>query len=348
MEFAYLVDSHFGEVGSPVPNRTAVAEAFQVNIREAELAEQYGFDGICLAERHARTETFIPSVMIEAAAIAARTERIRIGTTVMQPTYHDPMHLAEQIATLDHLSNGRLDMGFAVGYHPDYFRAFGVPFERRGARFEEVLEVMLRAWTEETVTFDGEFFHYEDAFLTPKPYQEPRPPIWIGGHVEKSVRRSLDLEGWVWGMPLAPLDEAVDMVGRWRQQAAERGNTAWTFHLELEGFIGDDAAEVKTLNAHRWVHEMEYYNRLGLAPDREIEQPSEAEMISQFESRLWLTCGNAQAWIDRIGEVKEQFNPDRLNIRMRTVKTPNGYNPSDEEYFEAIQKFGEEVIPQFK
>src|SRR4029079_15864544 len=106
-----------------------------------------------------------------------RTERITIATTVMNPTYHDPMHLAEQLACIDNLSKGRLIFGAGVGFHVDYFGLFNVPLKRPGKRFQETLDVIEGAWTNERFTYKGEFYEYDDVMLPPKPYQRPRPTI---------------------------------------------------------------------------------------------------------------------------------------------------------------------------
>ena len=105
---------------------------------------------------------------------ASTASGCRSATSVR--TFHDPIHLAEALAAIDNLSRGRFVFGAGVGYHEDYFRCFGVPFERRGKRFEEVMDCIVGAWTEEEFNYGGEFFQYEGVRMTPKPYQRPRPP----------------------------------------------------------------------------------------------------------------------------------------------------------------------------
>ena len=138
-----MPDTHFGRYDQEIPDRVEVSGAADQLLAEAMLAEKVGFDGVWLAERHARTETFFPSPIVLAAAIAARTQRVDIATTVIQPTYYNPSHLAEQLAMIDQLSKGRLIFGAGVGYHSDYFRLFGVPMKGRDARFEECMPLSL-------------------------------------------------------------------------------------------------------------------------------------------------------------------------------------------------------------
>ena len=96
MRFAYMTDTHFGGCAQQLPNRLEVAKAGEQLLQEAQAAEQVGFDGVWLPERHARPETYFPSILTVAAAMAARTTRIQIATAVLQPTYYHPIHLAEQ------------------------------------------------------------------------------------------------------------------------------------------------------------------------------------------------------------------------------------------------------------
>lgn len=142
MKFSYMPDTHFGVYDQQQPEPDQASAAFEQLIDEAVLAEDLGFDGVFLPERHARGETFVPSPLIAATAIAARTSRIKIATTVLMPTLYNPMHLAEQIAMIDNLSQGRFILGVGVGYHQDYHNFFGVPWENRGKRFEEAMAVL--------------------------------------------------------------------------------------------------------------------------------------------------------------------------------------------------------------
>ncbi len=346
MKFSYLIDSHFGAYDGQIPTGREVADAYEVTLREAELAERFGFDGLTLPERHTRPETYFPSTVVNLAAIAARTERVRLITTVMQPTFHDPMHLAEQIAAIDQLSRGRVTFGVGVGYNKTYFQLFNVPYARRGARFEEAVEVIKGAWEDGRLTHHGEFYDYEDVLLTPKPYQRPRPPIIIGANVDRAIERSLDYEGWVWGMP-PEHGEAKRVVDGWRERAAARGNADWTFSLELEGFIGADDARIRKENNHRWLSEFLFYAARKNADNFRMEETDKDAMIAEFERR-WLTCGSAEVWIEWLGKVEERLRPEWVNIRMRTPRSPDGPYPSNEEFFEAIQMFGEEVLPHFR
>tara|TARA_Y100000590_G_scaffold18428_1_gene21957 strand:- start:7438 stop:8484 length:1047 start_codon:yes stop_codon:yes gene_type:complete len=348
MQIAYMPDTHFGHYSQPnLPDREDVSDAMDQILSEAELAEEVGFDGIWVPERHQRTETYWPSCISLLMALAARTKRVKIAPTVMMPTFHHPVHLAEQLAAIDNLSRGRLIFGAGVGYHEDYFKHFGVPFERRGRRFEEAMEVMNRCWTEREFSFDGEFFQFEGVRMTPKPYQQPRPPVWIGAFAPKPLQRALDWDGWVTWFTPAP-EEILPTVEEMREKADKRGKKEFTFGMALEGWIGDEK-ELREKHAHRWVSEVNFYGERGLAPETDELSSMDEELIGTMESGF-LCLGNKQKWIDKIEEYREKINPDWICIHIRTPQDGRGYHPSFNEALEVIEQFGEilDAVPTDK
>lgn len=156
------------------------------------------------------------------AHLASITERLRFMFSVLVLPHHHPIRLAKQLATLDQISDGRIDVGVGVGWLEEEFEALGVPFKERGARTDEYIDVMRALWSEHPVTFHGKYFQLNEMSFLPKPVQKPLP-IWIGGSVEKSVRRSAE-RGDAWlpmGAPpevleagLAKLRERLRSVGR--------------------------------------------------------------------------------------------------------------------------------------
>ena len=283
MQFAYMPDTHFGFYAQPDPPKgEEVAAAMDQVLAEAECAERVGFDGIWVPERHQRTETYWPSTISLLMALAARTKTVKLAPTVMMPTFHHPIHLAEQLAAVDNLSRGRLIFGAGVGYHPDYFRHFGVPFEKRGRRFEESLEVIDGVWTEREFDYRGEFFQYEGVRLTPKPYQQPRPPIWIGAFEPKPLQRALDWDGWVTWFTPSPRD-LRPLVEEMREKAAARGKRNWSFGMAVEGWIGPED-EVRERHAHRWISEVNFYGDKGLSSDTAELSKADAELLANMES----------------------------------------------------------------
>jgi probable F420-dependent oxidoreductase len=151
----------------------------------ARKAEALGFDSLwvvehCLVANPSYRVTFLDPLIV-LAAVAPVTERIRLGTSILQLPLRRPLQLAKEIATLDWLSGGRFEFGIGVGWHPGEFSAFGIPLQERGRRTDEYLDVMIRLWTEDHVTFHGSFVDLNDVTLLPKPTQKPYPRLSFGG-----------------------------------------------------------------------------------------------------------------------------------------------------------------------
>ncbi|CDO88952.1 LLM class F420-dependent oxidoreductase [Mycobacterium triplex] len=161
------------------------------------------------------------------AAMAAVTERARVGCLVSSVTYRNPAVLAKMAVTVDHISGGRLNFGIGAGWHEAEHCGYGIDFPAPGARVamvDEALTLIRRLWTEESVTFKGQFFALEDALCEPKPLQRPHPPIVMGG-TEPKMLRVIARQADIWNMPgyegperwgtvNARLDEACADVGR--------------------------------------------------------------------------------------------------------------------------------------
>lgn len=138
--------------------------------------------------------------IVSLAYVAGCTNRVRLGTAVLLMPYYTPVMLAKQLATLDRVSGGRLDVGLGIGWSMDEYEAVGVPYRQRGKRGEEFLRCLKTIWTEEPVEFHGEFYHVPRAFVEPKPVQRPHPPIIVGGYGPAAVRRAAALaDGFVGG-----------------------------------------------------------------------------------------------------------------------------------------------------
>src|SRR6202451_3314314 len=155
-------------------------EAFAISFEQIDAAERWGLDAMWLAEIHVNPERSVCSAPLTlASAIAARTKRMKIGAGVeVLPLCH-PLRLAEEAATVDQISHGRLIFGVGRSGFPRTYEAYGVPYEESRERFAETLEIVKRAWTEERFSYRGKYFAYDKVALVPKPRQKPYPPIRI-------------------------------------------------------------------------------------------------------------------------------------------------------------------------
>ncbi len=150
---------------------------YRGRVDEGELADRLGFDAFFLAE-HAFVEHGRPSPAVTLAAIAARTKRIRIGGAVAVLSWHNPLEIAQDYATLDILSEGRLNFGVGRGGAKHEFDGYGVDWESSMERYLEALEIVLKAWEGKPFSWDSKFFKFPELYVNPMPVQKPHPPLW--------------------------------------------------------------------------------------------------------------------------------------------------------------------------
>ncbi len=159
--------------------RVPAATVYERAMQRIEVMDRTGYDAVWLAEHHFSSFSICPSVHLMGMHVADRTKNLRIGMGVsLAATYH-PLRLAEEVALLDVLSGGRVNWGAGRGFQRLEFEAFGVAPEESYPRFREHVEVVLAAWTQERVTFHGDYVHYDGIELLPKPLQQPHPPTWM-------------------------------------------------------------------------------------------------------------------------------------------------------------------------
>ncbi|MEM1245839.1 MAG: LLM class flavin-dependent oxidoreductase [Acidobacteriota bacterium] len=171
------------------PDReTPLEEVYRRAERRVAAMDDGRYDAIWLAEHHFTGYSVCPSVHVMAAHLAARTQRLRIGTAVTLAALYQPLRIAEEIALLDVLSDGRVNFGAGPGFEQREFDAFGVTRDEAKPRFREAVALVQKAWTEERLDFAGDFFTADDVEVLPKPTQRPHPPTWVAATSEGSVR----------------------------------------------------------------------------------------------------------------------------------------------------------------
>lgn len=182
MQFGVL--QFFSWPNRAVPLETVYARALE---RIDVMERSGGFEAVWLAEHHFNTYSVCPSVHLMGMLVAARTKQLRIGTAVsLAPMYH-PLRLAEEVALLDVLSGGRVNWGAGRGNDPVEFGIFGLDQQGSYARFRENVDIVLHAWTDERLTYDGEFSQFNDIEVLPKPLQRPHPPVWVAATSPEAI-----------------------------------------------------------------------------------------------------------------------------------------------------------------
>jgi alkanesulfonate monooxygenase SsuD/methylene tetrahydromethanopterin reductase-like flavin-dependent oxidoreductase (luciferase family) len=181
----------FGLFGSAQARRgdDDPARGFRDYVDTCVEAEALGLDSSFLVEHHFSDLGQVSASLDLLAWVAARTTTMRLGTAVIVLPWHNPVLLAERAATLDLMSGGRLEFGVGKGYRHSEFAGFCIPYEEAQARFEEALQVIIRAWTSDgRFSHDGRFWQYEDIIVEPPPSQKPHPPVWIAAGKPDSIR----------------------------------------------------------------------------------------------------------------------------------------------------------------
>ena len=197
-----------------------VAELYREAIEYGVLAEAAGFDSVWTSEHHFVDDGYMSAQLPVLAAIAARTDRIRLGTGVLLAPLFDPLRLAEDAATVDLISGGRLILGLAIGWRDEEFEGFDISARSRGARMEATIGVLRQAWGDGLTTGDGVTFRFPTPGLnvTPKPVRGAATPIWIGAGAEPAVRRAGRIADGYLGSGASP--EALADRARWVREAA--------------------------------------------------------------------------------------------------------------------------------
>ncbi len=179
MQLALRYDMRAPAIGAPV------ADLYETAIEQCAWADRLGFESVYLAEHHGADDGYCASPMIQAASIAAVTARMQIHLSALIAVLHNPLRLAEDLATLDIISRGRLAVTLGIGYRPHEYAMFGVAKARRVSLLEEVFKVLEQAWTGEPFDYRG-----TTVMVRPTPFRQPRPPLFIGGSTEASARRA--------------------------------------------------------------------------------------------------------------------------------------------------------------
>ena len=309
-------------------------------IAEAQLAEEVGFDSCFFGEHHQDRDGFLPSPLIVATAVAAQTTTLKVGTSVILLPLHNPVHLAEDVITLDLVSKGRIILGVGLGYQEADFRAFEVPVGQRVGRFEEGVEIIRHCWSGEPFSFHGEYHQLENLHIRPSPFQQPAPPLWIGASTLPGARRAGRMaDGFVAG-PSTDLASTIELVET-ILGGGGAGRTGAASGPDAGRLGGRDTAPrpwqvygPEVMTAYR------YYWRNGLSEFRGIGSEGEITLDNLGPDRLIL--GEPDECVAEFQRWSEAVGAEYFLLRLRHAHSGG---PPHEKIMEAIRLFGAEVIP---
>src|SRR5262245_49475431 len=218
----------FGLFGSAAARRGGPefdsAEGFRDFIDYNIEAEALGFHSTFVVEHHFTGFGQVSATINLLTWVAAKTSTLRLGTAVMVLPWHNPVLLAEQAATLDLLSGGRLDFGIGKGYRHNEFAGFCIPMEEADERFEESLAVILKSWTSnERFSHHGKYWHFEDIVVEPPSHQKPHPPVWMGAGSPGSIAKVAERGFKLLLDQYAPIDAVIDRFNLYKAEVEKRG-----------------------------------------------------------------------------------------------------------------------------
>jgi alkanesulfonate monooxygenase SsuD/methylene tetrahydromethanopterin reductase-like flavin-dependent oxidoreductase (luciferase family) len=359
------------ELPWPLPkkhfNPKVAARTYEEHLQAWTLMDEIGYDGIGFNEHHTSPYGLMNSPNIMVAAAAQRTKRLKLLVYGNLLPIHDPLRLAEELAMVDCLSEGRLISGFARGI-PREHNVFQVPMKDSRGRFEESWEIIKRAWTEEVFSYEGKFWTYKDVAIWPRPYQQPRPPVWL------PVTGSKESIQWAGreNVPITPglvphLGVRQDIVNYYAQCLRENGHQITPDHLILpaNAFVADSRAEAvkqagpyslyfsQTLFSHGNITEASLQEQQGyinsnaydyVRPENRVFMSGNREgyrnmTIADVERNEDLAWGPAAEVRDRLIASADEVGANTLLISFNRGAMPNDM------FMEQLRRFGAEVLP---
>lgn len=254
-----------GHLGYPVGRQyfdpEIAAQTYHNHVEQFQLCEVMGFDGISLNEHHGSPYSLDNSPNIFCSYLARATKEIKLTMLGnLLPLHGHPLRVAEELAMLDVMTRGRMIAGFVRGIPREHL-VYSIPLSESEERFEEALDVILNAWTSEPFTHHGRFFHYENVDMWPRPYQQPRPPVWVGAISHASTRRVAQRPGVTLCVNFLPTQAVKRQLQVFREAAAEAGRSITDDDIVYgrHVFVGESQADAERYCKE---HVQYYFNNL--------------------------------------------------------------------------------------
>ena len=359
---------HFGLVMECDYRMEATLEdAFQEAFAQTEMAEAFGLDGVWLAERHFAAPdgpldlqgVGIPSIvsapLIMASAIAARTKRLRVGIAVnVLPLCH-PIRIAEEAATVDHISQGRFDFGVGRSGFARAYEGYGVPYSESRERFRECLDIIVKAWTNDRFSYEGQFYTFDDVCVLPKPYQKPHPPIRIAATTRETFpqvgRMGHPIFVGLRGMDVPEVAYHINVYREAWQQAGHPGSGDVLLRIPI--YVAETAEQARS---EPEASTMRSYQRLaanfahsvrdaGTTASEERAERGRRLAGATYDDLLQdrVAYGTPEAVVERIRELRDELGLSGVIAEMNT----GGLIPR-ERILNSLRLFGEGVVQVLK
>jgi alkanesulfonate monooxygenase SsuD/methylene tetrahydromethanopterin reductase-like flavin-dependent oxidoreductase (luciferase family) len=298
-------------------------------------AEALGFHSTFLVEHHFTGWNQVSATLTLLTWLAARTRTLRLGSAVMVLPWHNPVILAEQAATLDLLSDGRLDFGIGKGYRHSEFKGFQVPPDEAEARFDEAVDVITKAWTSEgRFSHQGQFWRFEDILVEPPTRQRPHPPFWMGAGSPVSIRKVAERGYNLLLDQFAAFELVAERVALFKGEVEARGRAFDPMQVALarDMHVARDEAE-KEAAIERNIKGHQRILSVARAPDRQG-----GSHILAYQHTYEETAANSLVGtVDEITEKLERLR--KAGVRYVIMNCGNSR--------ESLSRFAREIMPAF-
>jgi alkanesulfonate monooxygenase SsuD/methylene tetrahydromethanopterin reductase-like flavin-dependent oxidoreductase (luciferase family) len=330
------------------PSARSSQEIYARGIEIAQAAESLDFGNIWLAEHHFSTYGYLSRPTQLASYIAAKTTRLRVGTAVIVVPLHHPLVVAEEIATLDVLSGGRLDVGLGRGYQPYEFERFGLDLATGRARWDESIDIIMKALAGQPFSYDGKFFKIPETMVFPQPVQQPRPPVWITAQspesLEGAVRRRFNVLTGGFGISIDRLAEFRRLFDR--VVAEVKPPEPLEVGAQRAVYVADSQAEARAAaDEARWNMRVtlslrNHYERVERGRAIPVPAPSEPDIDDLLDR--YLVIGTPDVCIRQIRRLQDQVGITHFNCSLwfADVDQPR--------VLRSMARFAREVIPAFR
>jgi len=286
--------------------RQLLATVYARALQRIEIMDRTGYDAVWLTEHHFSDYSVCPSIPVMGAYAAARTKNIRIGAGVTLAALYHPLRLAEELALLDILCGGRFNWGAGRGFDAREFRTFAVPMEESQDRFREAVEIVIKAWTNDRLTYRGKFFSFDDVELLPKPLQKPHPPVWMAAGSLEALQWAASAGHSVLLGPHASHREAGQQWEFYRDQLKANGFTIEGRDIPVARLLAIASTDTEAANIARegakWLLKT-YVDPKRFGDDRDPVQRYVDSVVIH---------GTAARVVDELARLREEIHLDYL------------------------------------
>ncbi|MDE2745654.1 MAG: LLM class flavin-dependent oxidoreductase [Chloroflexota bacterium] len=330
------------------PSAQDHAEVFARATEMAQVADRLGFDSIWCAEHHFSTYGYLSRPLMFSMHLAAHTERIRVGSAVVVLPLHHPLVVAEEIATADLLSGGRLDVGLGRGYQKYEFERLGHTLDESRERFDESVDILLKAFEGKPFAHEGKHYCFDETSIFPMPVQQPHPPFWMVGQSPESIvataKRGFNLISGGFGIPIERLAEFRQEFDRAIPDQAQRNSIRVSTQRPV--YVTHDESELpEIVEQARWNMRVTLSLRQGLARvdhGRAVAIPFDKEPSVDDLLDRYFVVGTPDTCIAKIRQLREVMGIDHFNANFWFGDL------SQQQILNSMNLFAEEVLPLMK